>query len=200
MNYPAALLQPPFFDPTATAAVTTPASARSSVTRSATASTTRARSSTPAARLNDWWTAEDRAHFEKSGAALVAQYDATAVPRPRAERQADPQREPSDLAGLAAAHDAWQASLGGKPVPVVSGLDGERAVLRRLRPGVRGKAREAALPTDHHRRTLAGNLPPLTVRNLDPWYAAFDVRPGRSCSLAEGSRQWSGDRLGESAV
>ena len=77
LNFPAAILEAAVLrSRTPTPPPTTARSARSSATRSATASTTWARSSTPRARWRNWWTPADVAHFKAAAPELVAQYDA----------------------------------------------------------------------------------------------------------------------------
>jgi len=95
----------------------------------------------------------------------------------------------ADLAGVTAAHDAWRASLHGKPAPVIGGLTGEQQFFLAFAQMYRAKFREPAL-----RRVLLtnGHSPGmyrlLTVRNLDAWYDAFGVRPGDALYLAPADR------------
>jgi putative endopeptidase len=95
----------------------------------------------------------------------------------------------ADLAGVTAAYDAWRASLGGKPAPVVGGFTGDQQFFLSNAQVWRAKFREPAL-----RRLLLtnGHAPgfyrALTVRNLDAWYDAFGVRPGDSLYLAPAER------------
>ena len=95
----------------------------------------------------------------------------------------------ADVAGLAAAYDAWNASLNGKPAPVIDGLTGDQRFFLAYAQSHRGKLRDAALrariATDVH---APGPWRVLTVRNLDAWYPAFDVQPGQKLYLAPDKR------------
>ena len=78
-------------------------------------------------RLHNWWTKEDFAHFQQSGQKLVAQYNAyKPFPDVAVNGQQTLGENIADNAGLAAAYDAWHASLGGKPAPLDQGLNGEQ--------------------------------------------------------------------------
>jgi predicted metalloendopeptidase len=90
----------------------------------------------------------------------------------------------ADVAGLAAAYDAYRASLGGKEAPTIGGFTGDQRFFIAYAQAWSTKMREPALrgriATDAH---SPGNFRALTVRNLDPWYGAFDVRPGEKLYL-----------------
>ena len=137
---------------------TTAPSAPSSATRSATASTTRARSSTPQGRLQNWWThAGPRALRGVRGQAGQAVRRLQAVPRPGRQRQADALSENiADVAGLAAAYDAYRA-VAGRPAGAGGGRPHRRpAVLPQLRPELaRQGARAGAAPAGRDRRPRA---------------------------------------------
>jgi len=143
-----------------------------------------------AGRLRNWWTEEDLVHFGKAGAALVKQY---AAYRPFPDLALDGELTLSeniaDLAGLAAAYDAWKASLGGAPAPAVDGLTGDQQFFLGYAQSNQGKEREEAL---RNQIAMDGHAPEkyraLTVRNLDAWYAAFDVKPGQALWLAPEER------------
>ena len=94
------------------------------------------------------------------------------------------------MAGLAAAYDAYRLSLGGKPAPVVAGLTGDQQFFIALRADAGGgRSREPALRQqilgDSH---APGEYRADTVRNLDAWYDAFDVKPGQALYLAPAER------------
>lgn len=90
----------------------------------------------------------------------------------------------ADVAGLAAAYDAYRLSLGGRPAPVVAGLTGDQQFFLSFAQSWRLKVREQAL---RQQVVQDGHAPDEyradTVRNLDAWYAAFDVRPGMALYL-----------------
>jgi predicted metalloendopeptidase len=95
----------------------------------------------------------------------------------------------ADVAGLAAAYDAFHRSLGGKPAPEAQGFTGDQQFFISFAQGWRTKTRDPSLRnlilTDGH---APARYRASTVRNLDPWYAAFDVKPGEKLYLAEKDR------------
>ncbi len=90
----------------------------------------------------------------------------------------------ADLAGLADSLDAYHLSLEGKPAPVLDGFTGDQRFFIAFAQSWRGKMREAAL---RNRIATDGHAPSqyraATVRNLDAWYGAFDVKPGQKMYL-----------------
>jgi predicted metalloendopeptidase len=142
------------------------------------------------ARLRNWWTPADSAHFAEATSRLVRQYVAyKPFPDLGVNGRLTLPENIADLAGVTAAFDAWRASLHGKPAPVVGGLTGEEQFFLAFAQLYRSKWREPAL-----RRTLLtnGHSPgmyrALTVRNLDAWYDAFGVKPGDAQYLAPAER------------
>src|SRR5262249_23267321 len=142
---------PPYFDPTATAAVNY-ASIGAIIGHEISHSFDDQGAQFDAqGKLSDWWTKEDRAHFEASGAQLIAQYDAY---RPYAALHVTGKLPVSakltlteniaDLAALAAPHDAWIESLAGQPAPVIAGMTGEQQFFLAYAQSWRGKLRENA--------------------------------------------------------
>ena len=90
---------------------------------------------------------------------------------------------------MTAAYDAWKASLGGRAAPLVGGLTGDQQFFLSFGQIWRTKFREPAL----RRQLLTNGHAPgpwraLTVRNLDPWYATFEVKEGEALYLAPGDR------------
>jgi putative endopeptidase len=141
-------------------------------------------------RLANWWTPDDMRHFEAAGARLVAQYGAyRPFPDLAVNGQLTLSENIADLAGLAAAYDAWRDALGGAPAPVLDGMTGDQQFFVAYAQSFREKEREQALRegilTDGH---SPSRYRALTVRNLDAWYRAFDVRPGQGLHLAPGDR------------
>ena len=90
----------------------------------------------------------------------------------------------ADVAGLAASYEAYHASLGGKPAPVINGFTGDQRFFLAFAQGwwtkMRDKALRARIVTDGHAPAMWRVL---TVRNLDGWYAAFAAKPGQKLSL-----------------
>ena len=141
-------------------------------------------------RLHNWWTAADLKHFEDSGKALAAQYDAyEAFPGLHLNGTQELGENIADVAGLTAAYEAYHASLGGKPAPVIAGLTGDQRFFLAFAQGWRTKMRDKSL---RGRIATDGHAPAMwrvqTVRNLDAWYAAFSVKPGQKLYLAPEAR------------
>ena len=145
--FPAAILQPPYFDPHADdGGELRRASARSSATRSATASTTRAASSTRRGKLTDWWTKKDADAYTAQADKLVAQFNAyEPLPGLHINGKLTLGENIADLAGLAIAYRAYKLSLNGKPAPVRDGLTGDQRFFLAYAQSWAGKRREAAL-------------------------------------------------------
>jgi predicted metalloendopeptidase len=95
----------------------------------------------------------------------------------------------ADVAGLAAAYDAYKASLNGKPAPTIGGFTGDQRFFIAYAQAWATKTRDAAmkqqLATDGH---APGQYRALTVRNIDAWYPAFDVQPGQKLYLVPEKR------------
>jgi putative endopeptidase len=141
-------------------------------------------------RLNNWWTKEDFAHFKQSGQALVAQYNAYKLfPDLAVNGQQTLGENIADNAGLAAAYDAWHTALNGKPAPADQGLTGEQEFFLGFGQEWATKTREAAarqqVLVDVH---APGPFRARQVRNMDGWYSAFQVQPGQKLYLAPAER------------
>jgi putative endopeptidase len=141
-------------------------------------------------RVAQWWTPEDLSRFRASEAALVTQFDAYRPFPDVAVNGAQTLTENmADLAGLAAAYDAWRASLHGEPAPTQDGLSGDQQFFLAFAQVKKLKTREL-----HERMELTSNghapwhYRILTVRNLDAWYEAFDVKPSDALYLAPSAR------------
>src|SRR5215831_11678770 len=194
LNFPAAILQPPFFDPKAPAAANY--GAIGSVIGHEISHTfdTEGSAFDSKGRLRNWWTPEDLKHFEAATARLAAQYD-TYKPFPDLSlngRQTLAENI-ADVAGLAAAYDGFHASLKGRPSPMQAGFSGDQQFFIAFGQTWGTKVREAALRqqvmTDSH---APGEFRSVTVRNIDAWYPAFTVKPGDKLYLAppERARIW----------
>jgi putative endopeptidase len=136
------------------------------------------------------WTKEDFAHFEASGTQLAAQFDRyEPFPGVHVNGSQTLSENIADLAGLAAAHDAWILSLGGAVPPSAGGLTGEQQFFLAYAQSWRSKSREEALRQDI---LTDGHAPDAyraaTVRNIDAWYDAFGVKPGQRLFLAPADR------------
>jgi putative endopeptidase len=190
LNFPAAILQPPFFDATRADAMNYGAIGAVIGHEISHSFDNLGAAFDSRGLMRNWWTASDFAHFTASTKALARQYD-TYHPLPDASinGQQTLSENIADLAGLTAAYDALHASLGSKTAPVVGGLTVDQQLFLSFAQMWRTKFREAAL-----RRSLLtnGHSPgpwrALTVRNLDAWYAAFGVNRGEKLYLAPGDR------------
>jgi len=140
--------------------------------------------------LNDWWSPDDLKRFQAATSALAAQYDAyEPLPGLHINGRLTLGENIGDLAGLAISRDAYLKSLGGKPAPVLGGLTGDQRFFLAFAQMERSISRENAL----RRQVLTDPHSPnewrtAESRNVDAWYAAFDVKPGQKMYLAPEAR------------
>jgi putative endopeptidase len=190
LNFPAAILQPPYFDPKAAPSVNYGAIGATIGHEISHSFDDQGSQFDAHGRLADWWTPDDLAHFKASGAQLAAQFDGYhPFPDLAVKGKQTLSENIADLAGLSASHDAWLLSLGGKPSSTAQGFSGEQEFFLSYGQSWRTKAREPVL----RQRIIAdGHAPDEyradTVRNLDAWYLAFDVKPGEALYLAPQDR------------
>jgi putative endopeptidase len=178
---PAAILQPPFFDPNADVAVNYGAIGAVIGHEITHAFDDQGRKSDGRGLLVDWWQPQDAARFQAEAARLRAQYDAfEAAPGLNVKGEQTIGENIADLGGVLLAFDAYQASLDGAPAPVLDGATGEQRVFLGWAQIWRAKYRAEALrkmvATDLHapqRFRVDG-----VFRNVDGWYGAFGVKPG----------------------
>jgi len=190
LNFPAAILQPPFFDPQAPAAFNY--GAIGSVIGHEISHTFDSEGAAfdSKGRVRNWWTPTDLAHFEAATAQLAAQYD-TYKPFPDLSVNGKQTlgENIADVAGISAAYDGYRSSLAGKPAPVQDGFSGDQQFFIAFAQNWGSKAREAAqrqqVLTDPH---SPGEYRASTVRNIDAWYAAFNVQAGEKLYLAPPDR------------
>jgi putative endopeptidase len=190
LNFPAAILQAPFYDPKAD-----PAANYGSIGAVIGHEISHSFDNNGAefdaeGRLRNWWTPADLKHFQEQGQALVKQFDAyEPLPGLHIKGQQTLGENIADVAGLTAAYEAYHASLGGKPAPVINGLTGDQrfflAFAQSWREKTRDKAMKQQIATDGH---APGSFRALTVRNLDAWYPAFNVQPGQKLYLTPDQR------------
>ncbi|HET9406750.1 MAG TPA: M13 family metallopeptidase [Candidatus Sulfotelmatobacter sp.] len=190
LNFPAAILQPPFFDPQAPAAANY--GAIGSVMGHEISHTFDSEGSTfdSQGRLRNWWTPEDLKHFEDSTTRLAEQYDSYyPFPDLHLNGKQTLGENIADVAGIADAYDAYHASLDGKAAPVQDGFSGDQQFFIAFAQNWATKVRDAALrqqvTTDPH---SPGQYRASTVRNIDAWYNAFEVKPGEKLYLAPDAR------------
>ncbi|WP_066648776.1 MULTISPECIES: M13 family metallopeptidase [Sphingomonas] len=188
--FPAAILQPPFFDAKADPAVNYGGIGAVIGHEISHHFDDQGRKYDPTGKLTDWWTPADVAAFDKLTAQLVAQYDGyEPLPGQKIQGGLTLGENIADLAGLSVALDAYHKSLGGKPAPVIDGMTGDQRFYLGWAQVWRTKYREPALRSqllsDPH---SPGEYRTATVRNLDPWYAAFKAKPGDKQYLAPEAR------------
>lgn len=186
ITFPAAILQPPFFDPAADPAVNYGGIGAVIGHEMSHHFDDQGAKYDVGGRLTQWWTDADVQRFQALSARLVAQYDAYAPLLGRHVKGALTLGENSaDLAGLAAAHDAYLASLGGKPAPVLDGFSGDQRFYLGWAQVWRRNYREANLAqrllTDPH---APSQQRAWIVRNMAPWYQAFGATPAQKLYLA----------------
>ena len=190
LNFPAAILDRPFFDAKASDAFNYGAIGAVIGHEISHTFDDQGAAFDTKGRLHNWWTKEDFAHFQQSGQKLVAQYNAyKPFPDLAVNGQQTLGENIADNAGLQASFDAWRASLSGKPAPADRGFTGEQEFFIAYAQSWQAKTREAAarqrILTDVH---APDQYRALEVRNIDGWYAAFDVKQGQMLYLAPAQR------------
>ncbi len=190
LSFPAAILQPPFFDPDAPAAFNY--GAIGSVIGHEISHTfdTEGSSFDSKGRVRDWWKPSDYAHFQAATGRLAAQYDSyTPFPDLHVNGKQTLAEDIADVAGIAAAYDGWKASLNGQAAPEQDSLNGDQQFFLAFGQNWADKTRDAAL----RQRVLTDSHAPDeyradTVRNIDAWYPAFNVQQGEKLYLAPDER------------
>jgi putative endopeptidase len=190
LNFPAAILQPPYFDPNRDPVMDYGATGATIGHEISHSFDDQGALFDAGGRLKNWWTKSDFAHFEAAGARLVAQFDAyRPFPDIAVNGKQTLSENIADVAGLSVAHDAWRLTLAGKPAPAAAGFSAEQLFFLSFAQSWRQKIREPAL---RQRIVTDGHAPAEyradTVRNLDPWYDAFGVKPGQQLYLAPADR------------
>jgi len=189
--FPAAILQPPFFDPNADAAVNYGAIGAVIGHEISHGFDDQGRKSDGDGALKDWWTAEDAERFNARAARLAAQYDAIEpLPGEHINGKLTLGENIGDLGGINIALDAYHAHLGDKSAPMIDGFTGDQRFFLGYAQIWRSKFREEALRqrlhTDPHSPGQA--RVDAVVRNVDGWYDAFGVKPGDALYLSPADR------------
>jgi len=189
--FPAAILQPPFFDPAADDAVNYGAIGAVIGHEIGHGFDDQGRKFAPNGSLNDWWTKADAKAFVAKTKVLVEQYSSfDALPGLKVNGEISLGENIGDLGGLNMAYQAYHNSLQGKEAPVLGGLTGDQRFFlswaQVWRTKIRDEALRAQVLSDPH-------SPPYfrvngAVRNMDEWYAAFDVKPGDKLYLPPDQR------------
>ncbi len=179
--FPAAILQPPFFDPTADDAVNYGAIGAIIGHEIGHGFDDQGRKSDGAGNLVDWWSVGDAKAFEERAARLGAQFDALSpVEGLHVNGKLTMGENIGDLSGLAQAYRAYRISLKGKEAPVIDGFTGDQRFFMGYAQAWRENAREAItrqllLSDPHSPGQYRANVP---VANNDAFQRAFDVKPG----------------------
>jgi putative endopeptidase len=183
--FPAAILQPPFFDPNADDAVNYGGIGAVIGHEISHGFDDQGSQYDATGALKNWWTPADSDKFKAATAKLVAQYNAycpvpagDCKPAQCVKGELTLGENIADLAGLTIAYNAYKIALGGKPAPVIDGLTGDQRfflgwaqVWRRL---YRDQELANRLVTDSH---SPSEFRTSVVRNLDVWYDAFKPKP-----------------------
>ena len=188
--FPAAILQPPFFDPNADPAINYGGIGAVIGHEISHHFDDQGAKYDENGRLNDWWTKEDVAAFERLTKELVAQYDAYEIfPGANVKGAFTLGENIGDLAGVTVAYDAYRHSLGGAEAPVIDGTTGDQRFYLGWAQVWRRNYREANLRqrliTDPH---SPSEQRAWVVRNFDDWYRAYNVQPGQKLYLAPEKR------------
>ncbi|MBN8261210.1 MAG: M13 family metallopeptidase [Xanthomonadales bacterium] len=189
--FPAAILQPPFFDLNADPAVNYGAIGAVIGHEMGHGFDDQGSKSDARGIQRNWWTAEDRARFEQRTKALGAQYDAYCpLPGQCVNGALTMGENIGDLGGVSMAYTAYQLSLKGKPAPVIDGLTGDQRFFLSWAQVWKAKYRDESLltmlKTDPHSPAMYRANGPL--RNFDPWYQAWGVKPGDAMYVAPEQR------------
>jgi putative endopeptidase len=189
--FPAGILQPPMFDVAADSAINYGAIGGVIGHEMTHGFDDEGRKIDAKGALRDWWAPQDAKTFDARAARLGAQYSAfEPVKGAHINGQLTMGENIADLGGLTLALDAYHASLGGKPAPVIDGLTGEQRVFLGWAQAWRGKfrddfVRKQVVSDPHSPRQFRVNG---VVRNVDAWYAAFNVKPGDKLYVAPKDR------------
>ncbi|WDK78706.1 M13 family metallopeptidase [Xanthomonas campestris pv. campestris] len=188
--FPAAILQPPFFDPAADDAVNYGAIGAVIGHEISHSFDNMGALFDEHGELHNWWTPQDLKKFETASDALAAQFGSY---KPFEDLSVNGKltlgENIADVAGLATAYDAYQLSLQGRQPQTLDGFTPDQRFFLGFAQAWRGKYRDEALRnavlTDVH---APGRFRAQTVRNLDAWYPAFEVTQGQELYLAPEQR------------
>ncbi|MGQ8366421.1 M13 family metallopeptidase [Glaciecola sp. 1036] len=188
--FPAAILQPPFFDPNADPAVNYGATGAVIGHEMGHGFDDQGSKSDAHGIQTNWWTDEDRAAFETKTQQLIDQYSAYEPIEGNHVNGANSLGENiGDVGGLAMAYHAYKLSLNGKEAPVIDGLTGDQRFFLAWAQVWREKRTEESMLNQLRAGTHSpGQYRALAPRNHDAWYEAFDVQPGDALYLAPEDR------------
>jgi putative endopeptidase len=189
--FPAAILQPPFFDPNADDAVNYGGIGAVIGHEISHGFDDQGSKYNGEGDLKSWWTDEDRKNFEDRVSMLGAQFDSyEGLPGLHINGKLTMGENIGDLSGITIALKAYHISLDGKDAPLLDGFTGDQRFFLSFGQIWRSKYRDAQM-----RQQILSNphSPPHfrvdgATRNVDGWYNAFDVKPGDAYYLAPESR------------
>ena len=190
LNFPAAILVKPFFDPNADAAFNYGAIGATIGHEISHSFDTGGALFDSTGAMRNWWTPADFKNFQQQADALAKQFDQyEALPGLHVNGKLTLDENIADVAGLGAAYDAYKASLNGKEAPVIDGLTGDQRFFLayaqswtvKSRPEI---LRQIVLTNGHAPEQFRA----LTVRNIDAWYPAFGVQEGQKLYLKPDQR------------
>jgi putative endopeptidase len=189
--FPAAILQPPFFDPDGDMAINYGAIGAVIGHEVTHGFDDQGRKSDGDGRLAEWWTPGDAEKFQAQAKKLGAQYAAFDIlPDAHINPDLTMGENIGDLGGVLLALDAYHVSLHGQPAPVIDGLSGDQRVFLGWAQVWKAKVREdrqrQLLVSDPHSPTRARVDIPL--RNIDAFYTAYGIKPGDPMYLAPEAR------------
>ncbi len=189
--FPAAILQPPFFDANADPAVNYGAIGGVIGHEMGHGFDDQGAKSDAQGVLRDWWSASDVAAFTQVTDRLVAQYDAfSPLEGINVNGRLTLGENIGDNGGLQVSRHAYTLSLNGEAAPTLDGMTGDQRFFLGWAQAWRALIRDAALRnqilTDPHSPAVYRCNG--TVRNMDSWYDAFNVQPGDALYLAPADR------------
>ena len=188
--FPAAILQPPFFDPNADPAVNYGGIGAVIGHEMGHGFDDQGSKSDANGIQRNWWTDADRAAFETKADQLAAQYSKYEPIEGNFVNGRNSLGENiGDVGGLAMAYHAYKLSLNGKEAPVIDGLTGDQRFFLAWAQVWKEKRTEQSMLNQLRGGTHApGRYRALAPRNHDAWYKAFDVQPGDALYLPEDQR------------
>ena len=188
LNFPAAILNPPFFDPAADPVLNYGGIGTVIGHEISHSFDDQGSQFDAQGRLANWWTPEDLTHFKESADRLAAQFDKyEPLPGLHVHGAQTLSENIADVAGISAAYDGYRA--GATQHAAAQGFTGDQRFFLSFAQVWRSKQRPEAL----RRSVLTDGHAPApyrvaTVRNIDAWYPAFDVKPGEKLYLAPKER------------
>ena len=188
--FPAAILQPPFFDPNADDAVNYGAIGAVIGHEMGHGFDDQGSKSDAKGIQRNWWTDEDRAAFEEKADKLAAQYsEYEPIEGNFVNGRNSLGENIGDVGGLAMAYHAYKLSLNGKEAPIIDGLTGDQRFFLAWAQVWREKRTEQSMLNQLRAGTHApGRYRAQAPRNHDAWYEAFNVQPGDALYLAPEDR------------